>query len=375
MKPNQSNRSRHASTEYFVVSRVRLNVTRLVGLLVILLLGLLICVPSRSSSDQPMSGPSSPVANVGVGAQPSSVAVGDFNGDGKPDLSIAIRTSNNVTVLFGNGGGGFSEASGSPFAVGSGPFSIAVGDFNSDGKQDLTTANYSSNNVTVLLNTCTQNTAPTIDAVGVTRQQGSPSANATIANVNDAEDLETALAVTVNGGASATVNGVTVSGISVDGAGVVTADVVADCTATTAMLTLCVTDTLGMFNEATLTVTVTGNIPPIANSGGPYIADLGSGLVLNGTGSWDPNVPCDSIVNYAWDIDSGVILLSGVTPSLTAAQISALGIGNHSVVLTVTDTYGATGTASTTLAIFDNRPFASFTANPEPCGLLTVNCI
>jgi probable HAF family extracellular repeat protein len=86
-----------------------------------------------------------------VGANPQSVAVGDFNGDGFQDLAVANSGSNNVTVLLGNGSGGFTAASGSPINVGTQPVSIAVGDFNGDGIQDLALANYSSNNVTVLL--------------------------------------------------------------------------------------------------------------------------------------------------------------------------------------------------------------------------------
>ena len=88
-----------------------------------------------------------------AGSRSSSVAVGDFNGDGKPDLAVANRGSDNVTVLLGDGSGGFTAASGSPFAAGSGSFSVAVGDFNGDGRPDLAVADLDSNSVTVLLNT------------------------------------------------------------------------------------------------------------------------------------------------------------------------------------------------------------------------------
>jgi hypothetical protein len=86
-----------------------------------------------------------------VGPTPVSVAVGDFNGDGIQDLAVANDVSNNVTVLLGSGSGGFTEAAGSPFAVGTNPYSVVVGDFNGDGIQDLATGNGGSNNVTVLL--------------------------------------------------------------------------------------------------------------------------------------------------------------------------------------------------------------------------------
>lgn len=85
-----------------------------------------------------------------AGNTPESVAVGDFDGNGTEDLAVANVNSNNVTVLLGNGSGGFSAASGSPISVGTNPFSVAVADFDSNGKLDLATANFGGN-VTVLL--------------------------------------------------------------------------------------------------------------------------------------------------------------------------------------------------------------------------------
>jgi hypothetical protein len=70
-----------------------------------------------------------------VGANPHSVAVGDFNGDGIPDLAVANQFSNNVSVLLGKGDGTFLPAQ--SFPAGFSPNSVAVGDFNGDGKLDL----------------------------------------------------------------------------------------------------------------------------------------------------------------------------------------------------------------------------------------------
>ena len=55
-----------------------------------------------------------------TGWSADSVAVGDFNGDGKLDLAIVNGNGsfNSVTVLLGNGTGGFTAAPGSPFTVG-----------------------------------------------------------------------------------------------------------------------------------------------------------------------------------------------------------------------------------------------------------------
>jgi hypothetical protein len=66
------------------------------------------------------------------------VAVGDFNGDLKLDLAIADFQSNSVSVLLGNGIGGFGIAMNFPVI---GPsWQVAVGKFDGDLKPDLAVA-------------------------------------------------------------------------------------------------------------------------------------------------------------------------------------------------------------------------------------------
>ena len=77
------------------------------------------------------------------------MAVGDFNRDGSPDLVTANHSSNNVSVLLGNGSGGFGAADQLP--AGPTRTRLAVGDFNRDGIPDLAAANSGSNIVSVLL--------------------------------------------------------------------------------------------------------------------------------------------------------------------------------------------------------------------------------
>jgi FG-GAP-like repeat len=69
----------------------------------------------------------------------------------EPPERIIQKTPENLEVKLGDGSGGFILALGSPFTVGTEPFSITVGDVNADGKPDILTANRGSNNVTLLL--------------------------------------------------------------------------------------------------------------------------------------------------------------------------------------------------------------------------------
>ena len=87
--------------------------------------------------------------NYVAGSWPDSVAVGDFNGDGKADLAVANGVSNNFSILLGNGNGTFQAAL--TYGVGNGPIFLSVADFNGDGKADLVIANSNDNNVSVLM--------------------------------------------------------------------------------------------------------------------------------------------------------------------------------------------------------------------------------
>jgi hypothetical protein len=91
-----------------------------------------------------------------TGFEPAGVAVGDLNGDGRPDIIVANGGSSTVSVLLNTTAAGAvtaSFAAQQTFAVGSSPFGVAAADLNGDGKPDLVTANFNSNTVSVLLNT------------------------------------------------------------------------------------------------------------------------------------------------------------------------------------------------------------------------------
>lgn len=87
------------------------------------------------------------VPDVPVGNKPFSVAVGDFNNDGRQDLVTANYFDNNISIRTGDGNGNFNTGVNVP--VGSNPYSVAVGDFNGDGKQDIAAANHNSATVSI----------------------------------------------------------------------------------------------------------------------------------------------------------------------------------------------------------------------------------
>src|SRR5665213_1019170 len=85
-----------------------------------------------------------------TGGNPISVVAADVNGDGKEDLITANYGTNTLTVLTNNGSGRFVLAS-SP-SLGVQPRSVVAADVNGDGKMDLITANASANALLVLTN-------------------------------------------------------------------------------------------------------------------------------------------------------------------------------------------------------------------------------
>ncbi|GAB4002838.1 hypothetical protein GCM10028807_62200 [Spirosoma daeguense] len=95
--------------------------------------------------------PTSP--EVGVGANPYGVTLGDLDGDGDLDLATANSNSNNVSIRLNNGAGSFTPPSINPeIGAGEDPSKIAFGDIDGDGDLDMLFTNFNSRTVSVRLN-------------------------------------------------------------------------------------------------------------------------------------------------------------------------------------------------------------------------------
>src|SRR3954468_3299094 len=106
---------------------------------------------------------------------PESIATGDFNGDGRNDIVAANFGSDDVSVLLGNGPGTFAPTRN--YGAHTQPNAVAVGDYNSDGRQDLAVANSGSADVSLLLGSGTGTFAPAVNFAN--RPSGTPAANPT----------------------------------------------------------------------------------------------------------------------------------------------------------------------------------------------------
>lgn len=88
----------------------------------------------------------------GSAPNPQNAAIGDLNGDGIPDVAIANNGSNSVGVLIGNGDGTFKPLVNYPGPAGGGTTGIALADFNGDNHLDIVVANVATLNISLFIN-------------------------------------------------------------------------------------------------------------------------------------------------------------------------------------------------------------------------------
>ncbi|MFY9269391.1 MAG: FG-GAP-like repeat-containing protein, partial [Candidatus Manganitrophaceae bacterium] len=112
---------------------------------------------STDGTFQPLSDPNSgsPIA-ISAGTDPEAMASVDMNSDARLDLAVINRSANTLTIFIGNTSGGFDQLAGAnqnlvpPISVGNDPSSVSVGEFNGDGRADLAITRQTDNSVLVL---------------------------------------------------------------------------------------------------------------------------------------------------------------------------------------------------------------------------------
>jgi hypothetical protein len=274
-----------------------------------------------------------------TGTRPSSVAIGDVDGDGKPDLAVANNVSSTVSVLRNTGAAGtVSFAAKVDAATGSGPYSVAIGDVDGDGKPDLAVANQSSNTVSVLRNTgaagtvssaakvdFTTGTRPSSVAIGDVDGDGKPdlaTANYSSNTVSVLRQLTPAPAISSFSPTSGPVGtSVTITGTDLGGATSVRFNGTAQTTFTSNSSTQIVLNVPAGATTGTLTVTTPGGgtsaassqtftvLPtaPVLTAVAPSPGGLGQAITLTGTNLGSPTA---LTINGA-DALAGIISTTG----------------------------------------------------------------
>jgi hypothetical protein len=200
-----------------------------------------------------------------VATKMNGVAINDFNGDGFYDILASSQTiiapantQSYAYLLYNNGSGSFATPTTlgiDYFAVGLQPGSTIAGDFNQDGSQDFISANIGANNNTGSLSVYLNNCPPVANNFTLNHGSG-VAANEAILTVFDGNQVANTLIPRINGGMTATLNGVTISNLSVNANGNVMADVAATCGATNTTFSISVTDIFNKTATATLTINI-----------------------------------------------------------------------------------------------------------------------
>lgn len=292
---------------------------------------------------------------------PVSIVAADFNGDGTLDLAIAngLSSPNSVAVLLGNGDGTFTPAA--PIVTPTLDGTLAVGDFDSDGKADLASAGFGSGGdfVSLLLG----NGDGTFLA---SRQYPSDkyfaSSLAMDFNGDGLSDVAVAssdgqVAVLLSSlGSSATA---TVSGVSIVGtdAHTVEASYSGD----------------GMDQPSSGTVSLTAEPVPTTLALNAAPANAGYGQAVTLTAAVAPNTPQqDHLPTGAVTFQDGGTTLGSamVSNGVAALTVSTLPAGSDSLTAAYSgDTNFTPSTASATEVVSGYASSASLTVKPNPAGV------
>ncbi len=170
-----------------------------------------------------------------------------------------------------------------------------------------------------------------------------------IANVSDQDQAPNTLQVLVEGGASATKNGVTISNMNINAAGQVMAIVTTSCSATDTFFVLRIVDDEGAFNTAIFQIHIAPNAPPTLSYNLAHFVSAGGMLTINPTSGPSDNgglnfVTLQSVTpTFTGDI---IVLPTGVVSILNAGPV-----GTYSVTIRAVDMCGLGTNASFSLTV------------------------
>ncbi|PAY15697.1 hypothetical protein CKO51_30555 [Rhodopirellula sp. SM50] len=131
-------------------------------------------------------------------------------------------------------------------------------------------------------------------------------------------------------------------------------------------VTVVVTDSDSNTDSQPIQITVAGvNEAPVADAGGPYSIDAGLTINVDASGSTD--VDAGDTLTYHWDLDQDSVTDFTTTDAVATIEwltvINHIGVGSHTIDLTVTDSGGLSSTAQATVDISDLFIFPAVSDN------------
>jgi hypothetical protein len=343
---------------------------------------------NTSTSGSIVAGSFAAKVDFTTGTLPRSVTIGDLNGDGKPDLAVANSGSATVSVYRNTSTSGSivagSFAARVNFTTGSDPRSVAIGDLDGDGKPDLVVANVSSNSVSVLRNADILSSNAFLSALAVSTGTLSPTfAAATTAYTASVTNVTTSVTVTptraeanatiqvrVNGGAYASVtSGSASSALSLNvGSNTIDVLVTAQDGTTTNSYSITVTR---ISNDATLSAltTTAGTLSPTFASG---TISYTTASVCNATTSVTVT-PTRTEANASIQVRVNGGAYASVTSGSASSALS-LNVGSNTIDVLVTAQDGTTTNSYTlTVTVNTNSTAAVLSGTASICSGSSAN--
>ena len=271
--------------------------------------------------------------SVSVNSPPSANAAGPYSGSEGSVITLDGSGSTGSIVVYGwdlDNDGHYDDGTGITTAVtytDNGVYIVGLQVTDNGGYTDTISATVAVSNVTPVV------TAGTDQIAGVGETVSLAAAGFSDTGV---ADTHTATIDWGDGSASE-------SGVVSESAGVGTVDGSHSYGSTGAYtVEICVGDDDGDSDCDSLTVTV--NSPPSADAGGPYSGEIGSSIILDGSGSTDAD---GAIVEYRWDLDNdGLYDTVGITTTVTYTEGGA-----YTVALEVFDDVGDSAGATATVTV------------------------